>query len=226
MAIRTQSQIAKGPNIVTDGLIMCLDAANTKSYVSGSNTWTDLSRGGNNGTLINLPTFSSENGGSIVFDGVDEYGTVTQLNTNTNFTFEVFLKCTNVFKDQMYMGTADTAVYVRILNEQPHMSIRTTPGLIQRTFSPPIILQNDRIYHIVSSYNGIQMKIYVNGVLYTGTILNENIIAWSINRIGMYRDASPRNFVGNIFLSKLYNRALSDSEVLQNYNATKTRFGL
>ena len=60
------------PKIVTDGLVLYLDAANPNSYVSGSTSWRDISRGGNNGTLVNGPTFNSANGGSIVFDGVDD----------------------------------------------------------------------------------------------------------------------------------------------------------
>jgi len=224
--IQSGSQVIKGPNTVTDGLVLYLDAANTKSYVSGSSTWIDLSRSMNNATLINTPTYDSANGGSIVFNGTDEYGTVTQLNTNTNFTFEVFLKGTSIATDQMYIGTSDTAVYCRILSSRPYLSIRAAGTLIQRIFQPAITLQNNQIYHIVSMYDGIQMKIYVNGILYTGSILNENMIAWSISRIGRYRDSDFRFFTGNLFSVRVYNRALSNSEVLQNYNATRTRFGL
>ena len=61
------------PKISTDGLVLCLDAANTKSYPGSGTVWSDLSRGGNNGTLTNGPTFNSGNGGSIVFDGVNDY---------------------------------------------------------------------------------------------------------------------------------------------------------
>ena len=61
------------PKIVTNGLVLCLDAGNVKSYVSGSTTWTDLSPTQKNGILTNGPTFNSSNGGSIVFDGVDDY---------------------------------------------------------------------------------------------------------------------------------------------------------
>ena len=61
------------PKIITDGLVLYLDAANPYSYVSGSTVWNDISRGGNNGTLINGPTFSSANNGSIVFDGTNDY---------------------------------------------------------------------------------------------------------------------------------------------------------
>ena len=82
------------PPIVTSGFVLSLDAANTKSYVSGSTVWNDLSGNGINGTLTNGPTFSSANGGSIVFDGVNDYinNTVnlTQINNIANsssFTF-------------------------------------------------------------------------------------------------------------------------------------------
>ena len=61
------------PRIVTDGLVLLLDAGNTKSYPGTGTTWTDISRNGNNGTLTNGPTFDSANGGSLVFDGVDDY---------------------------------------------------------------------------------------------------------------------------------------------------------
>ncbi len=65
--------IRRGPNIVTDGLVFAVDAANPSSYVSGSGVWKDQTINQNNGTLINGPTFDSENGGSINFDGTDNY---------------------------------------------------------------------------------------------------------------------------------------------------------
>ena len=74
------------PNIVTDGLVLYLDAANTKSYASGSTAWNDLV-GINNGTLVNGPTFNSANGGSIVFDGSNDYVSTTYNAVLTNFTF-------------------------------------------------------------------------------------------------------------------------------------------
>ena len=61
------------PSIVTDGLVLCLDAANTKSYPGSGTTWTDISGRGNNGTLTNGPTFSSDDGGSIVVDGSNDF---------------------------------------------------------------------------------------------------------------------------------------------------------
>ena len=64
--------LAHSPRIVTDGLVLCVDAASKRSYPGTGTTWTDL-KGGNNGTLTNGPTFSSANGGSVVFDGTNDY---------------------------------------------------------------------------------------------------------------------------------------------------------
>jgi len=76
---------AHSPSLVMNGLILCLDAGNTKSYPGSGTTWTDLSGNGNNGTLTNGPTFNSSNGGSIVFDGSNDYAEVTTRNTNLEF---------------------------------------------------------------------------------------------------------------------------------------------
>ena len=67
-----------GPDIITDGLVLYLDAANTKSYIGSGTTWKDLSGNSNDGTLTNGPTFDSGNSGSIVFDGVDDFVTTGQ----------------------------------------------------------------------------------------------------------------------------------------------------
>jgi len=82
---------AHSPQIVTNGLVLALDAGNTKSYVSGSTTWFDKSGRGNNGTLVNGPTFNTGSLGSIVFDGVNDYvdsGNIsTTILSNNQFTF-------------------------------------------------------------------------------------------------------------------------------------------
>jgi hypothetical protein len=213
------------PKVVTDGLVLYLDAANPNSYVSGSTTWRDISRSGNNGTLVSGSSYSSADGGSIVFDGVDDYVSTTQSLTSLSFSYEVFLRPTNITKDQMYIGTTIPATYIRIVGSSAFMSVNTTSG--QRTLSHSQTLSNNTPYHIVSIYNGVRLKIYVNGVLTEGSILNlplEQPVATF--RIGRWRDIDLRSFVGQIYTVRLYNRELSQSEVTQNYNATKTRFGL
>lgn len=84
------------PKIVTDGLVLYLDAANTKSYVSGSTIWNDLSRNNFNGSLINTPTFNSQNSGSILFDGVDEYVNlgVVDIGITRDFTISFWANIT------------------------------------------------------------------------------------------------------------------------------------
>jgi hypothetical protein len=86
-----------GPNIVTDGLVLALDAANTKSYPGSGTVWKDLSGNGNNGTLINGPTFDTGNLGSIEFDGVDDWTSFGNiLNTGTSdFTISAWVKSTS-----------------------------------------------------------------------------------------------------------------------------------
>jgi hypothetical protein len=91
------------PKIVTDGLVLYLDAANPKSYPGTGTAWNDISRGGNNGTLVNGPTFDSTNGGSIVFDGVNDYGINNTPNLPTgNITATI---CAWVYIVSGYTGT-------------------------------------------------------------------------------------------------------------------------
>ena len=86
--------LSHSPRIVTDGLVFCVDAGDKMSYPGAGTTWTDLSKNRNNGTLTNGPTFDSANGGSIVFDGTDDYvnfGSQT-WDISTNLTIDFFIK--------------------------------------------------------------------------------------------------------------------------------------
>ena len=97
------STLSGGPNIVTNGLVLSLDAANPKSYVSGSTTWNDISRGGNNGTLINGPTFNSANGGSIVFDGVNDFISLSgPYSLTKNYTLRFIFKTNTISATTAY----------------------------------------------------------------------------------------------------------------------------
>ena len=88
-----------GPRIITNGLVLALDAADRNSYVSGSTTWTDLSGNGRNATLTNGPTFNSENGGCIVFDGVDDYALSSlSVNSITNVTIQCWVNISSTSK--------------------------------------------------------------------------------------------------------------------------------
>jgi len=237
------------PKIITDGLVLYLDAANTRSYVSGSTTWDDLSRSGNNGSLINGPTFNSENFGTIVFDGADDYfitpsGSTPTLNITSQITLETWFKSTSLANishgDGLFSKGLSTdlnsGVYeLNLANNTTanRPSFRMRIGVSTPLYSPTNILINlNQIYNITCTYNGSIMRIFVNGVesgyglSTSGTIQNNTqqltIGVRYVHRAGI----SDSFFSGNIYLSKIYDRALSATEILQNYNTTKTRFGL
>lgn len=214
----------RGPKIVTNGLDLYIDAANPKSYPSGGLNWWDLSRNKNNGMLsTKFPIFDSANKGSVFFDGVDDFATFSHEGDSNAFTYQIFLKSSNITKDQIYVGYGgDSAHYIRIVNSRAFLSVRTTTT--QRTLQHSTILQNDEVYFITSIYNGTQLKIYVNDVLVSGSVLNEPLSKWGTTYLARWRPTDPRYFEGNIFLLKAYSRELSHDEILQNYKAIKTRF--
>jgi hypothetical protein len=207
------------PRIVTDGLILALDAANTKSYPGSGTTWFDLSGNGNNGTLTNGPTFSSDNGGSIVFDGVNDYVQFSTVSAQTICFF-----------GRMDAGIPSLAGLV-CTSANGDGALRTDPTGTFRV-SPDA---NDFHNGFVSSFmiNGIS-NLTNNGAggftIPNGRSLFQNFY---VGTIGNARNLSTishifnnRVFKGRVYAVYLYNRALTNAELLQNYNATKGRYGL
>jgi hypothetical protein len=232
------------PKIVTDGLVLYLDAANTKSYVPSSTPWNDISRGGNNGTLINGPTFNSANGGSIVFDGVDDYVNIPNsnlLNPTEQITISCYVKLTNL-RNSIYEslvvktsigGSFGTAQYglVGWRGGLSAAGIFFRLGLSSGISTVSSNVNNTEILnrwvYVTATYNGSSMRIYYNSVLQnslstTGTIntITDDLF---VGKNGINNDNYTSSNIANV---KVYNKALSPTEVLQNYNATKSRFGL
>jgi hypothetical protein len=177
-----------------------------------------------NSVTINSLTYNST-GTSFTFNGSTDFISTNLVGTTASFTHEVFLSSSNISKDQMYIGYSPIpAHYVRIVNSQAFLSVLTTGG--QRTFTNPQVLLNNTTYHIVSCYNGVQLKIYVNGALSAGSVLNEPLAGWGIDRIGRWQDGDQRSFVGTIFSLNTYNRELTAEEVTQNFNALRGRYGI
>jgi len=93
--------LSRGPKIISNGLVLYLDAANNKSYPRTGTTWYDLSGNNNNGTLTNGPTFNSANGGSIVYDGADDSVNLSLVSSNVNnVTTEVWFKANTLPGDR------------------------------------------------------------------------------------------------------------------------------
>jgi hypothetical protein len=237
------STLSGGPGTVTSGLILNLDAANTKSYVNGSTTWGDISKGGNNGTLINGPTFDSLNGGSIVFDGTNDYGTIpyTFQNQYTN-KLSVTVRVQPAWFD---IGNSDG---VTIINR--NMPSLTSPYVLWSTLFTPAgkftgVISDGVTRVICTSTNSTSLNVWVNLCmvydtstikLYSNSVqdpttaacnytIGQNTVPVTIasnQTLGGYYDW----FKGNIGIIQIYNRALSAAEVKQNFNATRTRFGV
>lgn len=217
------------PKISTDGLVLYLDAANTKSYPGSGTVWSDLSRGGNNGTLTNGPTFNSTNGGSIVFDGVDDYvirdSTSFSLNANSGATMGCWVKVSNGETQAILLSHHQ-------LNVNNGFRLQVYDGLLNYTlggvadYSTSINISDNQWKYIVASSIGSTSLVYINGVLRSTILISSMIGVPNSYMIGKLGFANTYYLSGSVSQTQIYNRALSATEVLQNYNATKSRFGL
>jgi hypothetical protein len=215
--------------IITSGLVLSLNAADPNSYVSGSTTWNDMSGGGNTGTLTNGPTFSSANGGSIVFDGTNQYG-----NTLTNnFAVGSNSKSLQVWFKQNVSGTVDvicgygTSVTAQFFGLYYDASNRIVFwGYNSADYVTSYIISTNVWYNVAITYISPTVYIYVNGVLIGQNNYTANT-GTAYSMIGANTTGGPSNYLhGSISNIQIYNRALSTSEILQNYNAQKSRFNL
>lgn len=228
---------AHSPKIVTDGLVLALDAGNPKSYASGSTIWRDKSGNGNDGTLTNGPTFSSGNGGSIVFDGSNDSVTVTGYDYLTvNGTFSVWYKTSSTDREALY-GTVGTDDIRLVVNYQPGTAGSITGSIgvnIDYGVLSPYAAVGDAIYdgnwhNIAVSWVGSNPSavIYFDGESKTTSYTHQSTFSGkSISNFNLGKEQSGNILNGNIAIAKIYNRALSTSEIQQNYNALKGRFGL
>ena len=216
------------PKAVTDGLVLYLDAANTKSYVSGSTTWNDLSRGGTNATLIDGPTFSSANGGAIVLDGVNDYVATSNIQTTSNFTYDFIFDTSNLTNsiNELVKGTAGYGgqnIAFHSTNSNILVASTNNSYFIYFTGYNWFTDRGLHNYTITMEYTATTtFKLYVDGVLRnTRSESNFNNFLPAFNSISYANGTSY-----SAYLFRLYNRTLSAQEVLQNYNATKARYRL
>lgn len=217
-----------GPNIITDGLVLHLDAGNTKSYQSGSTTWLDKSGNGNNGTLVNGPTFDSTNNGSIVFDGVNDRVIVSN-NSSLNvdkftLSFVVYPKSSSI-KEMVIRHSNQTSGIgpFEVYQSGLSISVRHNGTSIGSTSNDLIL---NKWNYIQLTYNKQYMRLYLNGV--KSMEVSRNVATNSSIGplcIGGYYDGSY-SFDGKIASVSLINTDLTEQQILQNFNATKRRFGL
>ena len=220
-----------GPRLVTDSLLLALDAANARSYTFGGTTWADLSGNGNSGSLINGPAYNNTNIGSIFFNGINSYVN-TVNNTTLDFTLECWINTTtsSLAGTQAYQGNPLISAYsgsgtnsfvLSVLNNQAAFFT----GNADSSITGSSLLNTGNWNHIVairSGNTGVK-TLYVNGVLEaTGTSSTTVLNAYPNINIG--GNAVDKFFNGNIANIKTYSRILSVTEITQNYNALFPRF--
>ena len=205
------------PSIVTNGLVLCLDAGNRKSYPGSGNTWTDLSGNGNTGTLEGDVGYNSANGGSLVFDGTDDY-----------IQFSTVSVQTVCFWGRMDADITNAAALVATSFDSDG-SLRTAPF---RSFRA---VPDSNDFH-----QGYVSSLMINGVsnlppdgtggltIPGGRTLFQDFY---VGAIGNARNISTishtfngRVYKGRVYAVSLYNRQLTNAELLQNYLATKSRY--
>jgi hypothetical protein len=239
--------LSHGPPIVTNGLVLALDAADRNSYPGSGTTWTDLSGNGNTGTLTNGPTYSSSNGGSIAFDGVDDY---VQINTNSSLQISTEVTITSIVKPGVIgnnkvrlidtnipsgISVSGSMISLKVGTTSPYQDIswfisdgssyyevRRSTSIITSTSIPYVITVRWRKSDGSASIfvNGIETS-YASSVTFTGTpgTLTNSMMIGFLPGYGLYGNQT-------IYTTHLYNRYLSNAEISQNFNALRGRFNI
>lgn len=219
--------LGHGTSIVRSGLVMHLDAANVKSYVGSGTSWIDVTRNGNVATLTGGPTFNSDNGGSIVLDGVDDYvaincasNQIRAFNSTTQFVIKLptyggaqrnILSYRSV--NTLYIGKQSGGIfcYYNTLNTQAY-----TVGSIADNAIAHVVVTCDAVNNLLSTY--------INGSL-AGSVSRTG---WgtTFNTTMTIGGSDLEYMVGNFYSFSHYNRVLSAPEILQNFEAYRGRYGI
>jgi hypothetical protein len=222
-----------GPATILSGLVLELDAGNIKSYQSGSTIWFDKSGNANNGTLANGPTFNTGSLGNIVFDGTNDY----VYNAATTSTLN--LTSSNGATMMCWLNINVLTRWTGVLNFWPGAGSNNVDFGWDITDGNLIRLWKNNVQYT----SAVNMLPYSNQwILYT-LISTTSAVTFYINNTSIFSSSTPQDIIsqnrplwimnhwdnpvsGKLSTVQIYNRALTASEVLQNYNATKGRFGL
>jgi len=229
--------LAHSPAIITQNLVLCLDAANSKSYPGSGTTWTDLSGNGNTGTLTNGPTFNSANFGSIVFDGTNDYvdcgnSAVFNQSGGKSFTITCWAKFNStpaahnpVFNKAATNGTFEYTLGLSSSGSVQWLTSSNGTSYINRDVGETISTGIWYYYAVGFNFNSQVSFASVNGKqIYTAAqtgIFNGS----RAFEIGRHNDPTT-TMNGNIAQVSIYNRALTAAEIQQNFNALRSRFSI
>jgi Concanavalin A-like lectin/glucanases superfamily len=229
------SRIGYGNQLIQNGLVLNLDAGNPSSFDGNSTTWNDLSDNGNNGTLTNGPTYNSSNRGSMVFDGVNDYCVKTNISSNVS-SATISIWCNQLTNQS---GDVVPVIYGSdgFRNQCAGIYYRNSSNFVRFTTwdSDPVdydtsFVKDFNVWHnfVIVVNDGNSVLIYRDGIPDSKGYVYENIsLIRNTNKLtiggtvanGVYCNVK----VGNV---SLYNRALSQSEITQNFNAIRSRYGI
>jgi hypothetical protein len=215
------------PGIVTSGLILCLDAANPKSYPGTGTSWFDVS--GNNaiGTLTNGVSYSSNNLGILTFDGVDDrVNVVNTIPPLSNLTIELFLRTSvvdgtqNIFLDQFF------SLRYEISSNKFNIHLGNGSAWAYTTLLSTTTVVANTWYQTAWTWNGSTAVMYVNGVAENSLSSGAASSTTGNITLGQHTPDTSYAWAGNMGSVKIYNQALTAAQVLQNFNATRGRYGI
>ena len=209
--------------IVTSGLTLLLDAGFTPSYPKSGTSWTDLSFSGNNATLFNSPTFNSSDGGSVVFDGTNDYCLAgSGLAITGNLTVAAWVRPTSFTNQGNIVSKSSNPGYrMRFQSNGTFWMYSNT-----NTITSPSAYTINNWFHTVGVFSSTGLRMYINGSLVqsNGTAFSPSYSAGNFFIAGL--TSTQELFRGRIANLSVYNRSLDATEILDNYNNQKSRFGL
>jgi len=216
--------------IVTTNLSMFLDAGNASSYPGSGTAWTDLSGNSRNGTLTNGPTYTSADGGSIVFDGTNDFVQCSGSITATAATFVIWMRRNGPqddFDGIIYSRSAN-ATGISFYGTTNKISYTWNNAANTYTWDSGLVIPDLTWCMVAVSVTSTAATAYLcqssgitsatNTVSHTSTTLDDIKIGQD--------DLGGRFFTGNIATAMIYDRALSAGEITQNFNALRSRYGL
>jgi hypothetical protein len=230
------------PRIVTEDLVLCLDAANPKSYPGSGTTWFDLSGKAHNGILVNGPIYSANDKGLIALDGVNDYidcGLINGVDSSlTGLTVSTWvllndLSITRFISENGTNNATNTFYMAYQTNITPFgftFLIRGPGNLDYAELNNNITISSNIWYNVTGVWTpGERIRGYVNGIethVNTSGAAQSSLIDGNTNVIVGSRAGSSLFFDGDISQFKIYNKALTATEIAQNFNATRGRYGI
>jgi hypothetical protein len=222
-----------GPRtIIKDGLILHLDAANTKSYPGSGTVWKDLSGNGRDGTLINGVGYSTDNGGTLVFDGTDDYVDCG----NDNILSPPYLTASVICKQTSFStrghimgrGAGGAGNFYIVLETNRQMKLYVDYGSNWVVGGDFYNFPLNTWTQITVTHDGLVTKIYINGVLEGSSNRVGTLRSWQSNPllIGGSPSGTTQVATGNISSAQMYSRALTQSEILNNFEILRERYSI